>query len=130
MVSHDNIGFYLLAREVAKHVKVVQSGQGADEVFGGYHWYPPMLSSTAPAEDYGRVFFDRGHEEYRAAVHPRFHGGDHASAFVERQDRKSVVSGQSVSVRVELGGRRIIQNNTGLNPSTHRPIDAHNQHAH
>src|SRR3546814_20174720 len=84
MVSHDNIGFYLLAREVAKHVKVVQSGQGADEVFGGYHWYPPMLSSTAPAEDYGRVFFDRGHEEYRAAVHPRFPGGDHASAFVER----------------------------------------------
>ena len=36
MVSHDVIGFYLLAQEVAKHVKVVQSGQGADEVFGGY----------------------------------------------------------------------------------------------
>jgi len=38
MVSYDNIGFYLLSREVAKHIKVVQSGQGADEVFGGYHW--------------------------------------------------------------------------------------------
>src|SRR5262249_33746344 len=35
MMSHDAIGFYLLSQQVAKHVKVVQSGQGADEVFGG-----------------------------------------------------------------------------------------------
>ncbi len=40
MVSYDNVGFYLLSQEVSKHIKVVQSGQGADEVFGGYHWYP------------------------------------------------------------------------------------------
>src|SRR4051812_29886188 len=32
MVSHDAVAFYLLSEEVAKHVKVVQSGQGADEV--------------------------------------------------------------------------------------------------
>lgn len=37
MVSHDCIAFYLLSREVAKHCKVVQSGQGADELFAGYH---------------------------------------------------------------------------------------------
>ena len=42
MVSHDCVAFYLLSQEVARHVKVVQSGQGADEVFAGYHWYPPM----------------------------------------------------------------------------------------
>lgn len=36
--SHDAVGLYLLFREVSKHVKVVQSGQGSDEVFGGYHW--------------------------------------------------------------------------------------------
>src|SRR5262249_25295574 len=35
MMSHDAIGFYLLSEEVAKHVKVVQSGQGADEIFAG-----------------------------------------------------------------------------------------------
>ena len=35
MVSHDCVAFYLLSQEVAKHVKVVQSGQGADEVFAG-----------------------------------------------------------------------------------------------
>lgn len=83
MVSHDNIGFYLLSQEVAKHVTVVQSGQGADEVFGGYHWYPPMLESRDPVADYARVFMDRDNEEYRQAIDPRFHGGDHARAFIE-----------------------------------------------
>ncbi|MCB1354780.1 MAG: N-acetylglutaminylglutamine amidotransferase [Rhodobacteraceae bacterium] len=59
MVSYDNIGFFLLSREVAKTIKVVQSGQGADEVFAGYHWYPPMASSNDPVADYAKAFFDR-----------------------------------------------------------------------
>ncbi len=59
MVSYDNVGFYLLSREVAKHIKVVQSGQGADEVFGGYHWYPPMAGANDPVATYARAFFDR-----------------------------------------------------------------------
>ncbi len=59
MVSYDNIGFYLLSREVSKHIKVVQSGQGADEVFAGYHWYPPLMASNDVVSDYARVFFDR-----------------------------------------------------------------------
>jgi asparagine synthase (glutamine-hydrolysing) len=71
MVSHDVIGFYLLSEEVSRHVKVVQSGQGADEVFGGYHWYPPLLESDDPVADYARVFFDRDHDEFARAVHPR-----------------------------------------------------------
>ncbi|OCW56927.1 N-acetylglutaminylglutamine amidotransferase [Hoeflea olei] len=62
MVSYDNIGFFLLSREVSKHIKVVQSGQGADEVFGGYHWYPPLANSNDVVGDYARVFFDRSHE--------------------------------------------------------------------
>ena len=62
MVSYDNIGFFLLSREVSKHIKVVQSGQGADEVFGGYHWYPPLAGSNDIVADYARVFFDRSRE--------------------------------------------------------------------
>ncbi len=59
MVSYDNVGFFLLSQEVAKHIKVVQSGQGADEVFGGYHWYPPLAASNDPLSSYAQAFFDR-----------------------------------------------------------------------
>ncbi|HYE50123.1 MAG TPA: N-acetylglutaminylglutamine amidotransferase [Azospirillaceae bacterium] len=82
MVSHDNIGFYLLSQEVSRHVKVVQSGQGADEVFGGYHWYPPLLDSNDPVESYARVFFDRDLAEMRRALSPGLAEEDHATAFV------------------------------------------------
>jgi len=82
MVSHDAIGFYLLSQEVAKHVKVVQSGQGADEVFAGYHWYPPLMQSQDALSDYAKVFFDRDQADFLAAVHPRFAGEDHSRAFV------------------------------------------------
>ncbi|EKV27515.1 Asparagine synthetase [Caenispirillum salinarum AK4] len=83
MVSYDNVGFFLLSEEVSKHVHVVQSGQGADEVFGGYHWYPPLLDSNDPVADYARVFFDRDHAEVAQAVDPRMvDDTDHSRAFV------------------------------------------------
>jgi asparagine synthase (glutamine-hydrolysing) len=61
MVSHDCVAFYLLSEEVAHHVKVVQSGQGADEVLGGYDWYPPLagVGRNEAVEAYSTVFFDR-----------------------------------------------------------------------
>jgi asparagine synthase (glutamine-hydrolysing) len=84
MVSHDCVGFYLLSQKVAQHVKVVQSGQGADEVFAGYYWYPPLMGSRRPVTDYEKVFFDRSHDEYVRAVHPRFVGENHSHIFVAR----------------------------------------------
>jgi len=72
MVSYDNVGFFLLSREVAKHIKVVQSGQGADEVFAGYHWYPPLMSSNDPVGDYAKVFFDRDHAKLARHLSPDF----------------------------------------------------------
>ena len=84
MVSHDCVGFYLLSEEVARHVKVVQSGQGADEVFAGYHWYPPLIQSRWPVTDYASVFFDRSHDEYLRAVHHRFATENHSLRFVAR----------------------------------------------
>ncbi|NUB27565.1 N-acetylglutaminylglutamine amidotransferase [Azospirillum brasilense] len=83
MVSHDAIGFFLLSQEVSKHVKVVQSGQGADEIFAGYHWYPPMMEATDPLSTYANVFFDRNRAEMAEALNPQYLADeDVASAFV------------------------------------------------
>jgi asparagine synthase (glutamine-hydrolysing) len=83
MVSHDAIGFYLLSEEVKRHVKVVQSGQGADEIFAGYHWYPPLLESSAALQDYARVFFDRDQAEMERVLAPQYLTTDASRAFVE-----------------------------------------------
>lgn len=72
MVSYDNIGFYLLSREVSKSIKVVQSGQGADEVFAGYHWYPPLADSRDVVGDYARGFFDRDHATLARQLGPQW----------------------------------------------------------
>jgi asparagine synthase (glutamine-hydrolysing) len=73
MVSHDVVAFYLLSQEVSRHVKVVQSGQGADEVFAGYHWYPPMLDTEDPLSTYATAFFDRDDAGVRALLEPDWH---------------------------------------------------------
>jgi asparagine synthase (glutamine-hydrolysing) len=60
MISHDVVAFWMLSRAVAEDRKVVQSGQGADEVLGGYSWYPPLLEATGSGLDaYAAEFFDR-----------------------------------------------------------------------
>ena len=80
MVSHDAVAFYLLSQEVARSIKVVQSGQGADEVFAGYHWYPPLLGLTGDGVDeYAKVFFDRSHADMAQVVTPDYLTGTDAS---------------------------------------------------
>jgi asparagine synthase (glutamine-hydrolysing) len=88
MTSHDNVGFYLLSQEVAKFVKVVQSGQGADEIFGGYYWYPPMVGATDAVETYRQQFLDRDFAEYRTLVSPDFVKEDYALEFVRQHFAK------------------------------------------
>jgi len=88
MVSHDCVAFYLLSQEVSRHVKVVQSGQGADEVFAGYHWYPPMLSPAAATLEgavaqYRGAFFDRDAAGVAALLGPGYAAaGDPSVRFV------------------------------------------------
>ncbi|MEV4488817.1 N-acetylglutaminylglutamine amidotransferase [Micromonospora coxensis] len=85
MVSHDCVAFYLLSQEVAKHVKVVQSGQGADEILGGYHWYPPLagIDREQALDTYARAFFDRDAAGLARVLNPDWLAdGDPAREFV------------------------------------------------
>ncbi len=69
MVSHDCVAFWLLSEAVRRERKVVQSGQGADEVLGGYSWYPPLLEADGSGLDaYAGAFFDRDHTGVRALL--------------------------------------------------------------
>ncbi|MDF1529263.1 MAG: N-acetylglutaminylglutamine amidotransferase [Sedimenticola sp.] len=81
MFGQDAVAFYLLSEQVSKQIKVVQSGQGADEVFGGYFWYPRMQDEQqgTPVERFARHYFDRDHEEFLRMVTPEFRGQDYTS---------------------------------------------------
>jgi len=83
MVGQDAVAFYLLAEQVSREVKVVQSGQGADEVFGGYFWYPQMQAAAgSDIERFRPLYFDRSHEELEQLVTPAYHGPDYTTARV------------------------------------------------
>jgi len=84
MMSHDSIGFYLLSQAVSKHVKVVQSGQGADEIFAGYHWHQALRHSNDVSADYARLYFDRDHAEMAEALDPGLMNGDYSFKYVDR----------------------------------------------
>ena len=84
MFGQDAVAFYLLSEVVSKEVKVVQSGQGADEVFGGYFWYPRMHHSIKTGiKRFSDEYFDRDHDEYLEMVNPRFRTEDVTSELVQ-----------------------------------------------
>jgi asparagine synthase (glutamine-hydrolysing) len=74
MVSHDCVAFYLLSEEVSRSIKVVQSGQGADEILAGYDWYPPLanIAREQTTDGYAKVFFDRDHSDVVSIFAPEY----------------------------------------------------------
>ncbi len=105
MVSHDCVAFYLLSQEVAQHVKVVQAGQGADEILAGYDWYPPLSAvprdQVSPA--YRDVFVDRPHEAVNRLLQPhRRLDHDPSFAFLsEHQGRRGAETALDAALRLD-----------------------------
>lgn len=87
MFAQDAVAFYLLSEQVSQHIKVVQSGQGADEVFAGYFWYPQMQAATGASrlERFAPYYFDRDHEEYAQMISPAYVGEDYTSEIIEEK---------------------------------------------
>jgi len=85
MVGQDAVAFYLLSEQVSKHVKVVQSGQGADEVFAGYFWFPRIQQDnlTQGVERFAKYYFDRDHAEFLETVSEDYRGDDYTSKIIE-----------------------------------------------
>lgn len=86
MFGQDAVAFYLLSEQVSKSVKVVQSGQGADEVFAGYFWYGQMAQAEEPAlQRFASRYVDRDHAEFCDTVDVKYRGADYTSALIEEQ---------------------------------------------
>ena len=84
MFGQDAVAFYLLGEQVSRDIKVVQSGQGADEVFGGYFWYSRIAAETEGSrlERFRKHYFDRDHDEYLRMVADAYGGADHTGALI------------------------------------------------
>ncbi|GAA1830670.1 N-acetylglutaminylglutamine amidotransferase [Agromyces salentinus] len=65
MASHDVPAFFLLAEAVAREIKVVLCGQGADEVFAGYGYHAAAAGARRDRaiDVLSEAFFDRDERE-------------------------------------------------------------------
>ena len=89
MVGQDAVAFYLLSEQVSKHTKVVLSGQGADEAFAGYFWYPRMANEDGDEiERFSKHYVDRPHEEYLQTVANRYRGENHTLSWLNKEFSK------------------------------------------
>ncbi|WP_127783534.1 N-acetylglutaminylglutamine amidotransferase [Rhodococcus sp. X156] len=104
MVSHDCVAFFLLSQEVSQHVKVVQSGQGADEVLGGYDWYPPLLGvpRADASEAYRAVFVDRPHDAIGSLLSAEYHLDHDVSADFVRAHQQRPGASTAVDAALRL----------------------------
>jgi len=90
MVGQDSVAFYLLAEQVSKHIKVVLSGQGADEAFAGYFWYPRMqVEIGSEVERFSKHYVDRPYEEYLQTVNEKYHSGNHTQTWLNKEFAKA-----------------------------------------
>tara|TARA_Y100001935_G_C17294002_1_gene505062 strand:- start:477 stop:2252 length:1776 start_codon:yes stop_codon:yes gene_type:complete len=87
MFGQDSIAFFLLSEKVAQKIKVVQSGQGADEVFGGYFWYLKMMEEKngTRLDRFKKYYFDREHSELGEMFERKYINENYTAEFIENK---------------------------------------------
>ena len=90
MFSQDSSAFYLLSQKVSQSNKVVLSGQGADEVFGGYFWYEKIMNETdlSDAEIISKFYFDRDFISYKSAINKEYVSDNYAFNDIDNRCKK------------------------------------------
>ncbi len=90
MFSQDSSAFYLLSQKVSQSNKVVLSGQGADEVFGGYFWYEKIMKETdlSDAEIISKFYFDRDFISYKSAINKEYVSDNYAFNDIDNRCKK------------------------------------------
>jgi len=74
MFSQDSSAFFLLSNRVSNNNKVVLSGQGADEVFGGYFWYQQIMNekNLNGIDTLSKYYFDRSFNNYKNIINEKY----------------------------------------------------------
>ena len=105
MFSQDSAAFYLLAKKVSLKQKVVLSGQGADELFGGYFWYKKMDQTKGTSvEKFTQHYFDREHDDYCKMINKSFINTDYSLPLIEKlyDDQRNDISFLDKTLRIDL----------------------------
>ena len=90
MVGQDAVAFYLLSEQVSKHIKVVLSGQGADEAFAGYFWYRRMKAERGDEiHRFSKHYVDRSHEDFLNTVNAQYHCENHTYNWLNKEFTKA-----------------------------------------
>jgi len=84
MVAQDAIAFYMLSELVSKEVKVVLSGQGADEGFAGYFWYKNINAESNDYRNFCKHYVDRSHDEVKEFLNIKF-DSDYTSTMIRNK---------------------------------------------
>ncbi len=83
MVAQDAVAFYMLSELVSKDVKVILSGQGADEGFAGYFWYQKICKELNDYSNFSKHYLDRGDKEIKEFLNMKFNK-DYTSSMIKK----------------------------------------------
>ena len=93
MVAQDAVAFYMLSELVSKDVKVILSGQGADEGFAGYFWYKKIALEENNYNNFLKHYVDRSDAELKEFLNIKFKN-DYTSRLV--QDKLNLINSKTL----------------------------------